>query len=345
MNFKSDNICATSAPIMKAIVDANHGAQNSYGADEYSKKLKQKFSEIFEKEVSVFLTSTGTAANCLALSAFAHPHQLIACHTQAHLNTDECGAPGFFTGGANLFLIDGKEGKIDAHCLERQIKLAHSLRPRMQKLGCLSLTQATESGTVYTLDEITRLSDISKKYALPIHMDGARFANSLVSLGCSPAEITWKAGIDVMSFGGTKNGCMNAEAVVFFNQTYAQDVDYLQKRAGQLMSKTRFFAAQFLAYFENDLWLHNARHANDQAQALKHVFEKHHIIVKYAVNANEVFPIMTKEIVNFLYFQGIDFYPWGLPEDNLYRFVTSCFTESAEIERLDQCLSQQILLK
>lgn len=342
MNFRSDNICAISPPIMEAIIKANHGAQKSYGQDNYSKELKDKLSDIFEKQVSVFLANTGTAANCLALTAIIKPYEFIACHKQAHINTDECGAPSFFTGGANLLLIEGGKAKMDAKYLSNMLEITSSLRPHSQKTGCISLTQATELGTIYSNKEIIQISEIAKKYALPVHMDGARFTNSLANLGCSPADITWKAGIDVMSLGATKNGCLNAEAVVFFNHDYAKDFDYLQKRAGQLMSKTRFFAAQFLAYFEDDLWLKNAQHANNQAQILKNVFEKYKILIKYPVEANEVFPIMTKEKANFLNSQGCSFSSWGLPEENLYRFVTSCFTEISQIEELDKCLAKSI---
>jgi len=339
MNFKSDNTCAVSSEIMNAIIEVNKGIQNSYGADDYSIKLKQIFSQIFEKEVSVYLTCTGTAANALSLSSLTKPYELILCHEKAHINTDECGAPIFFTGGANLMLISGENGKINPNNLVNQLGFIQSVRPRIQKAGCISITQATECGTVYTLDELSYIAGIAKKYSIPIHMDGARFANSLIKLGISPAEGTWKSGIDIMSFGATKNGCLQAEAIVIFNQNYVSNFDYLHKRAGQLISKTRFFSAQFLAYFENNLWLRNATHANSMAQNLKIIFEKYEIPIECNIDINQIFvTIEDKNLVRHLLKYGCGFYPWGIPEENLYRFVTSCFTEMIEIEQLDECL-------
>lgn len=335
MYFKSDNIHKMSQFIMDAIIESNNGVQEPYGCDDYSKKLKEKFKEVFEHDISFFLTSTGTAANCLTLSAITKPYEFIACHTSSHLNTDECGAPAFFTGGSSLLLIDGPNGKIDPNILEEKIKFAISARPRGQKVGSISITQATEMGTVYTVSEIKQISEVARKYSIPVHMDGARFANAVA--GSSPSEVTWKAGIDVMSFGGTKNGCMNAEAVIFFKSDLAKDFDYLQKRSGQLMSKTRFVSAQFLAYLENDLWIKNAKIANNQAKILSDVFKKHQIEIKYPVDANEVFVIMSYKTVQLLYSKGFGFYQFG--DGNLYRFVTSCFTTDSDIELLDNCLS------
>lgn len=343
MNFKSDNAVAVSNQIMEAIIQANHGFQNSYGLDEYSIKLQKKFSEIFEKEVWIYLTSTGTAANALGLSSLVKPYESILCHKEAHINTDECGAPILFSGGSNLLLVDGKEGKIDIKHLDEQIKLSQSQKPHGQKPGCISITQATECGTTYSLQELEHITEISKKYLLPVHMDGARFANSLIYLKCTPSKATWQSGVDVMSFGGTKNGCLNAEAIVFFNLTYAKDFEYIHKKAGQLMSKTRFFATQFLSYFEEDLWLNNAKHANSMAQSLKTMFNKHNIEVQYPVEANEVFVVLGKELAEYLWQNGCNFYSWGTPNSNLYRFVTSCFTKMIEIEELNTRLYSFIL--
>lgn len=338
MNFKSDNMCPVSEDIINAIHKANHGTQNSYGADEYSLEMQTKFSKIFEKNVKIFLVSTGTAANSLALSTLVKPYELIACHKNSHINTDECGAPILFTGGANLLLIEGKNGKIDTENLSQQLEATFALKPRKQKPGCISITQATEQGTVYSINELQSIAKIAKHYKLPIHMDGARFANSLITLGCTAAEATWKSGIDVMSFGGTKNGCLNAEAIIFFNEEYSQNFEYLHKRAGQTISKTRFFASQFIAYFEKNLWLNNATIANEMAKMLKSVFEKAKIKIAYPVEANEIFCIMNDKLATHMTNSGCNFYPWSSSDYKMYRFVTSCFTTKNEIESVKQCL-------
>lgn len=338
MNFKSDNTCGVNREIMEAIFSINHGNQNSYGNDDYSSKLKVKLSEIFEAEVHVYLTSTGTAANALALSALIRPYEFILCHEESHINTDECGAPLLFTGGSHLLAIPGEQGKLNINQLERHIHLSEYLRPHMQKPGCISITQATECGTIYSLDEIKDITNFAKFHNLPVHMDGARFANSLISLGCAPSEATWKSGIDVMSFGATKNGCINAEAIIFFNKKYTENFDYLHKRAGQLMSKTRFFAVQFLAYLENDLWLKNATQANSMASKLKGVFDKYNCKVKYDVQGNEVFPIMDRKLADYLLSNGCSFYSWGTEELNLYRFVSSCFTTEEDVNKFEEKL-------
>ena len=332
MNFKSDNVVGVCPEIMQAVMDANHGDQSSYGADEYSLKLKKVFSDVFEKDVDVYLTSTGTASNSLALSSLVSPHQAIYCHQDAHLNTDECGAPEFYTGGAKLISIDGENGKMNLPALKKAIQVGLSLRPHTSQPGCVSLTQSTEWGTVYSLEELRRFHELAQEYHLQMHMDGARFANSLVSLNCTPADLTWKSGIDILSFGATKNGAMAGEAVVIFNHKYANDFDYLQKRAGQLMSKTRFFASQFLAYFKNDLWLKNAAHANKMAQALAALFKQHGFPIQCPVEANEIFVELPSFLADKLLKQGHFFYEWGCPGSNVYRFVTSCFTTLQEIE-------------
>lgn len=340
MNFKSDNTVPVSPEIIKSIIDANFGYQSSYGGDQSSKELERKLSEIFDKEVFVFLTSTGTASNCLALSSIVKPHSIIYASDQAHTNTDECGAPSFFTGGATLFILPSIFGKLDPTLLDRTIMQDLSLKPRKQKPGCISLTQVTELGTVYSISELEKISLVAKKYGLPIHMDGARFTNALVSLGCRPSEVTWKVGVDVLSLGATKNGAMCAEAVVFFNRDHANDFVYLQKRAGQLMSKTRFISCQFLSYFKDDLWLKNASHANSMAQKLAKVFLKHNFKIAYPVEANEVFVNIEKNFADYLLKSDVGFYPWGDPQDCLYRFVTSFYTTIDEIENFDLFLER-----
>ena len=340
MNFKSDNITAIHPQIMEAIIESNQGYESSYGSDNYSIKLKKVFSEIFEKEVEIYLTSTGTAANSLALASLVKPHEVIYCQREAHLITDECSAPEFYTGGCRLEGISGSNGKIDILLLEEAITKSESLRPHGAKPGCISITQATECGTVYTTKDIENIKIIAQKHHLPIHMDGARFANSLVSIGCSPAELTWKQGIDIMSFGATKNGAMAAEAIVFFNGKYSHNFDYLHKRAGQLISKTRFFAAQFLGYFENNLWLKNAKHSNDMAQELLKIFQEFHIKNEYPVESNEIFVTLDPQTASLLQKAGCGFYEWGQPGSHLYRFVTSCFTNQKDLKDIYFLLSR-----
>jgi threonine aldolase len=340
MNFKSDNIVGVHPQIMDAIVQANNGVEPSYGNDSYSKALTATFSEIFEKPVTVYLASSGTAANCLALSAISAPYGAIYCHGHAHINVDEGGAPELFTGGAKLIPVPGDHGKIDPKALKDMIETAQSMRPHTSKPSCISLSQATESGTTYSLTELIAITDVAKAYGLPVHMDGARFANSLVHLGVTPAEATWKAGIDVMSFGATKNGAMSAEAIVFFNSDYANDFDYRQKRAGQMMSKMRFFACQFLAYFRDDLWLQNAAIANNAATALGNLFKKYNFKIEHPVEANEVFVHLPSALADMLLEKSGGFYEWGTPGCGLYRFVTSCFTTAADIETLEAYIAK-----
>ncbi len=343
MDFKSDNIVGIHPQILEAIIEANTGVEASYGNDSYTNKLKIKLAEIFETEVSIYLTSTGTAANGLALSALTSGYGVIYSHAYAHVNTDECGAPELFTGSAKIVPISGDNGKIDVISLKQRIEAAKSMRPHTSKPGCITVSQATESGTIYQLDELKEIADIGKSYELPIHMDGARFTNSLVTLGCSPAEATWKSGVDVLSFGATKNGALAAEVVIFFNQKYAYDFDYKQKRAGQLFSKSRFFACQFLSYFENDLWLKNAAHANNAALELASIFTKHQLQLEYPVEANEVFVRMPIKLAEYLHQNKGSFYEWEGSDHNgngLYRFVTSCFTSKESLNLLDYYLKK-----
>ncbi len=348
MDFKSDNIVGIHPQIMEAIVNANVGTEPSYGNDRYTIALQKRLTEIFETEVYVYLTGTGTAANGLSLSAITPVHGMIYSHAYAHVNTDECGAPELFSSGAKIVPLQGDNYKIDSNQLRQHIESSLSMRPHTSKPGCITLSQATECGTIYSLDELKAIADIAKHFDLPIHMDGARFTNSLITLGCSPAEATWRSGVDVLSFGATKNGAMAAEAVIFFNQKYTQDLDYKQKRAGQLFSKMRFLSCQFLAYLENDLWLKNAAHANEAALSLADIFIKHQLALEYKVEANEVFVRMPNKLAQYLQQNNGNFYEWERPNNfglGLYRFVTSCFTKQENLQRLDEYLRQYIIKK
>lgn len=339
MNFKSDNVVGIHPAIIDSILKANEGTSAAYGKDTYSEKLKIKCSEIFETEVAVYLTNTGTAANCLGLSALAKPFETICCHEKAHINTDECGALGLFTGGAKLVSFPGKFGKIDLDALTHYVDETGVHHPHGGKPSTVSISQATECGTIYKLEEIRKISKFVKSRGLALHMDGARFANSLVTLGCSPAEATWKVGVDVMTFGATKNGTMAGEAIIFFNQKYAENFDYIHMRAGQLASKMRFFSCQFLAYLENGLWLKEAGHANSMAKKLLRLFDHYDIEVEYPVEANEIFVTIPKKIVEHLRESGAGFYDWGVPGSDSYRFLTSCFTSNGDLEKLRNCFN------
>jgi threonine aldolase len=340
MEFKSDNTSGVNIEILNAISRANQGFQKSYGADEYSLILQKKLSEIFEKDVIIYLTSTGTAANSLALSSLVRPYNLIFCSNEAHIYTDECGAPELYTNGAKLMTVKSENGKIDTSDLVDKILILSSRAPHGQKPGCISITQATEYGTVYDRHELNKIALIGKAHDLPIHMDGARFVNSLISLNCKPADITWKVGVDVMSFGATKNGAMCGEVIIFFNHQYAENFAYLHKRSGQLLSKSRFFASQLIGYLENDLWLRNAKNSNDMAQNLLSVFNKFDIQAIYPVQANELFMKLESNCANYLWKQNCQFYQWGAETSNIYRFVTSWSTTTEEITQLENCLTR-----
>ena len=244
--FASDNVTAACPEVIQAINNANNGNVDSYGDDQWTNNLERKFSELFEKKVKVFTAITGTAANSLALSAITPNYGNIYCHKISHINVDECGAPEFFTGGAKLITIDGFNGKFSAEDLRKNIRgegVVHNTQP-----STVSITQSCETGVVYKIDEIEKITEIAKKNNMKVHMDGARFSNAVVSLKKTPAEITWKSGIDVLTFGGTKNGCLDAEAIIFFKSEDIKNFKYLQKRSGQLLSKIRFLSAQLDAY-------------------------------------------------------------------------------------------------
>ena len=246
IKFASDNVAGACPEVLDAVLKANDGDSTPYGNDQISADLQKKFSELFEKDVIVFPTASGTAANALALATMTPSYGNIYCHKLSHINTDECGAPEFYTGGGKLVTLNGINGKITADELDQSITgkgIVHHTQP-----ASVSITQVCETGEVYQLDEIKKISEITHKHNLNIHMDGARFANALTALNCTPAEMTWKSGIDVLSFGATKNGCLAAEAIIFFNKDLVGNIAFLMKRAGHLLSKMRFVSAQLDAY-------------------------------------------------------------------------------------------------
>ncbi len=335
-NFQSDNVTPACDAIMAAVHAANLGSVTSYGGDDFTLALQRVASEVFGTEVAIFPVTTGTAANSLALSQLAPPFGAVYCHEAAHIVTDECGAPEFFSGGAKLIGLPAADGKIRPEQLANAIAFAEEMGVHHVKPGAVSLTQATEWGTVYTLTEISALSAMARRHGLPVHMDGARFANALVHLRCTPAEATWKCGIDVLSLGATKNGALCAEAVVFFDPSRAQDFERRRKRGGHLWSKMRFLSAQLLAYLEHDLWLDNARHANAMAAALGAGLSTiAGASLAQSVDANEVFVVLPERVVAALEKQGFGFYRWPLcaaPNGVAIRLVTSYMTPRAHVD-------------
>jgi threonine aldolase len=337
-NFTSDNVTPASAAILAAIEAANAGCEPSYGGDRHSQRLGELANAVFETEVAIFPVASGTAANALALAQIAPPYGGIYCHETAHVTTDECGAPEFFTGGAKLLGLPSADGKIPPTLLRDALAHARDMGVHHVKPAALSVTQATEWGTVYSAAEIAELTAISREHGLHVHMDGARFANALAHLGVAPAAATWRGGVDVLSLGATKNGALCAEAVVFFDPALAADFARRRKRSGHLWSKMRFLSAQLVAYLENDLWLRNARQANAAATALAAGFrDVPGARVLRSVDANEVFVALPAPTIAALEAEGFGFYRWpvgGTAPDVAIRLVTSYATREGDVAAL-----------
>jgi threonine aldolase len=271
MFFASDNSSGVPPEILTALTRANDGYMPSYGNDPIMTRIQNRIREIFDApEAAVYLVATGTAANALAMSIACPPYAAVFCHRTAHAAEDECGAPEFFTGGAKLVLTEGTHGKMTPETLASCLARTGSGGVHGVQRGMLSLTNVTEAGTVYTPSEVAALTTLAKAHNLPCHMDGARFANALVATNASPAGMTWAAGIDILSFGGTKNGLMGVEAVILFDPAKAWEFELRRKRGGHLFSKHRYLSAQMEAYLEGDLWLRLARHANRMGARLSH---------------------------------------------------------------------------
>ena len=315
MNFASDNWAGAHPDILAALTRANEGAVPSYGGDELTKRVEKKFCGIFDRDVAVFFVATGGAANSLALSQVAPPWGMILCHRESHIQMDECGAPEFFTGGAKLLPLDGFAAKLTPEIVTAGLDGFPERPPHGMPASALSITEASECGAVYTAEEVKALGRLAKDRGLKFHMDGARFANALAALDCAPADITWKAGVDVLSFGGTKNGCLIAEAVVFFNPSDAKDFMFRRKRAAQLFSKMRFISAQFDAYLNGGLWLSMAAHANLMAKKLSDGLAAAGAKIWYPTEANEVFVSFAPDVEQRLLAAGARFYPWVTPGD------------------------------
>ena len=331
MRFFSDNAAAAHPKVIEAI-SASNRLDTAYDGDAWSMRLDGVFSDLFETEVRAFWVATGTAANCLALAAMCRPFGGIFCHRDAHIEVDEAGAPGFFAHGAKLMLLDGPGAKIDPAELTGAIgrirKDVHQVQPH-----ALSITNATEYGLTYRAAEVAALGAVAREHKLNFHMDGARFANAVVSTGESPADLTWRAGVDALSFGFIKNGGLNAECLVLFKTDLADEIAVRRKRAGHLSSKGRVLAAQILVMLEDGLWLDNARAANAAARSLAAAAPDRLI---YPVEANEIFLRATAAEAEQLRAQGFDFYDWG---EGQIRLVTSWDQSGEDVDRLAQAIA------
>ena len=332
--FKSDNTAAVSGEILEAIADANSGASLAYGADRWSQALDRAFADFFGTAVHVFTVSSGTAANALALGTLCPPWGTVLTHAEAHIERDECGAPEFFTGGAKLSLVTGAGAKVSASDLAARLEWfephVHGVQPRV-----LSITQATERGAIYTPAEIKALSKIAHERGMRVHMDGARFANALVAQDATAGELTWKSGVDVLSFGVIKNGGMNAEAVVFFDPALVADFEFRRKRAGQLLCKGRYAAVQILAYLESGIWRRNAERANRLAARIAAVAPQW---LSEPIATNQVFMKLGDARITGLS-KDFGFYPWGPAGSGECRFVCSWDTPEEDVDALCAALT------
>ena len=343
MNFKSDNEAPAHPLILEAIAEANAGMATAYAEDAWSRRLDRAFSERFETECSVLPLATGTAANSVTLAAASPAWGAVMCHRQAHIANDEGGAPEFYTHGAKLMLLDGDNGKLDAGDLGRAIDSAGAHGVHNVKPSVVSITQATECGTSYRPEEIAALAEAAHARDLPLHMDGARFANAMAWLDVAPAEATWKSGVDVLSFGATKNGALTAEAIVVFGELpgrpdWLEAMHRMRKRGGHLLSKMRYVSAQLLAMLEGDLWLELAGHANAMAARLAAAIEAHpEASLAWPVEANEVFLRWHPDRLAELKAQGFEFHIWP-GHDDLARLVCSFATGAEDIQQLIDAL-------
>jgi threonine aldolase len=332
-SFRSDNIAGASPQILAALTACNEGVAIPYGGDEWTHRAEEHLARVFERKVGVLLVNTGTAANSLALAAMTPPWGSVLCHRQAHIHTDECGAPEFFGAGLKLLPSASPGSKLDPALLATELpggkNDVHSVQP-----AAVSITQSTETGQVYSREEVEAIGRVCREYKVGLHMDGARFANALVSAGCTPAELTWKAGVDVLSFGATKNGAINAEALVVFNDALWETLPFRRKRAGHLLSKMRFTAAQMCAYLQDDHWLANARHSNAMGRRLAQGLTAVRGVEMVAPGVtNVLFVKMPVPLMQGLLQQGFGFYydRWG---PGVARLVTSFQTTPEQVDRL-----------
>ncbi len=329
MNFASDNVTGACPEVLQALLAANEGSAMPYGNDPLTEAVEGRLVALFGCDLKAFPVATGTAANALALACLAPPYGAIYCHAEAHINVDECGAPELMTGGAKLVPLAGEAGKLTPETLAAAIHgagVVHHNQP-----AAVSLTNETEAGTLYRPEELAALSAVAREHGLKVHLDGARFANAVAALGCSPADLTWRAGVDVLSFGATKNGCLAAEAVVFFDKAAAEAFPYYRKRAGHLFSKMRMISAQLGGYFEDEIWLRNARHANAMARRLAEgLAALPGCSLLHPCEANEVFVAVPAPAIERLREAGFGFYEWAPGQ---LRLVCAWNTEEADVAR------------
>lgn len=347
MIFASDNWAGAHPAIAENLSRHASGFSSGYGSSELDQQVERMFCEIFERDVAVFYVGTGTAANALSMTALSRPGGVFFAHRDAHMIEDEGGAVEYLSGGGRLSPVDGPSGRMTAENLEATIgryppAFVHSGQP-----AAVSITQASEIGTLYSADEIDAISGVASRHGLALHMDGARFANALVALDILPAQMTWQRGVDIVSFGGTKNGCWCAEAVIFMNPDEASQFPFIRKRAAQLFSKSRFVAAQFEAYLRDDLWLQTARHSNAMAKRLaSHISAASKARLAWEPQANEVFPVVKTSEIDRLKAEGAVFYPWNPPhgvavdkDETLLRLVTSFATTESVVDRFGELLA------
>ncbi len=331
MDFRSDNVAGASPAILAALAAANEGTDAAYGEDAVTARLTRHLSALFEHELAVFPVATGTAANALALAALTPPWGAIFCHEEAHVAVDECGAPEFFTGGAKLVTVAGEACKITQAGIAARMGergFVHHVQP-----AAISISETTEAGAVYRPEEIAALGAFAREHGLSLHVDGARFANAVAALDCTPADLTWRAGVDALSFGATKNGALAAEAVILFDPAKGTELAYRRKRGGHLLSKMRFVSAQLEAYLEGGLWLANARHANRMAARLGAGLARlGGARLRWKVEANEVFVELPEHAIAALAAAGCKFYRWGGAHAACIRLVASFSTREDEVD-------------
>jgi threonine aldolase len=334
--YASDNYSGMSPEVLQSMIEANVGSAPAYGNDAYTKMASDKIREIFECDCEVFFVFNGTSANSLSLAAMSQSYHSVICHELAHIETDECGAPAFASNGAKLLLAKSENGKLIPASIEELATKRDDIH--YQKPKVISITQSNEVGVVYSIDEIKAIKKVANRLKLKIHMDGARFANALVSLGCTPAQMTWKSGVDVLSFGGTKNGMAFGEAVVFFDKTLAEDFEYRVKQAGQLASKMRYISAQWLGLLRDDVWIKNAKNANDLAQYFSSSVEGlNGVHLMFPTDANEVFLKLKPKIEVELKKRGWFFYTFiGV----CTRFVFSWSSTKKRVDKLINDITQ-----
>ncbi|MEZ5778293.1 MAG: low specificity L-threonine aldolase [Paracoccaceae bacterium] len=342
MEFASDNSSGAAPEIMAAVNAVNAGYAPSYGADPAMERVRALIREAFEApEAAVYLVATGTTANALSLATHCPPWAAVYAHAEAHVELDECGAPEFFIGGGKIVRVAGTHGKMTPETLRRSIELTPQGFVHSVQRGVVSVTNTTEAGTVHSPAEITALSEVAKSFGLPLHLDGARFANAVVATGATPAEMSWKAGVDVLSFGGTKNGCMGVEAVVIFDPAKAWEFELRRKRAGHLFSKHRYLSAQMEAYLTDGLWLRLAKAANDRAAELEAaVLAVPDARLMHPREANILFAYLPRGVHRRAMAVGAHYYLWpfdqslGGPDDAPLsaRFVCSWCTDAADID-------------